>query len=349
LSLGSGRGANLLGTALVAFATSASALANDQLRVRLSSEAPRAWATLEEFSAKLSGTIEIVGKSEEQPGPGEPNGFGKRDRIKFLRNGNWTLMETHHEFYRGGSKPAETRQWVSGMNSRYGFGLSRQGDEEKWVLAKVTPAAQISEYDYLGFIEHVMVHLRSRTVSPEKLGDYLRRDNLRIREVAGLSRAGKNLVQVKYVIDTSLPSGVPRNPRVSFDEASKPMIVTGELLLDPERYWSVQESRTDSPGNKIRDIFDYNEIDGLPVLRRHEFRSQSPGSSVWYVETADYKDMTKRDTPEYEFSVSAYGLPEIDPAIKRPTPVWVWCLIGAGVTGIMAFATRWYARRRAVA
>jgi hypothetical protein len=321
------------------------------LDVRFRAEAPLAWSALDDFNAKLTGIVDVLAKGEGQAGPGDPDGKGRKQRIRFIRNSNWTLLESRLELYLGGIGPAQIREGVHGMNSRYEFSLSRKTPEEAWTLVNVGPAKPIVEYDFTFFAEFIAVHLRRNPANPEKLADYLfRRRNLQIREVSKFSKEGRELVRVGYVLDTSLPSGRAPNPRLPPDlEKNHIELIEGEMLFDPERMWVLQESKAESTIAKTRELFEYGELKGYPVLRSYEHRSWNQGWDSWGIITADYKDVKMRETPEYEFAVSAYGLPEIDPTIKRPWPIWIWSLVGAGVIGVLAFGTRWYARRRAAA
>jgi hypothetical protein len=334
--------------------TSASGQARDQnLEKRLREEVPRAWAALEEFSAGLTGTVEAVGKGEGSPGPGEPDGMGVRWHVRFLRNKNWTLIQACREQYLGkGEAPTEVREWVRGMNSRYGFWLGRDPRGERWSLRNVTPAGPVDEFLFKPLAELVMPHLRrNSTANPERIADYLfKRRNLQIREVSGVARDGKKLVRVKYTVDGSVLSGVPPNPHLPGFEKPAAVVLHEEMLLDPDRYWVIRETKSDWDEAKDREVMEYAEVDGFPVLRRHEYRHWDKRSGpIWGMTTAVYKDVQRRNVPEWEFSVSAFGLPEIDPAVERPTPLWVWCLAGSVLAGGVAFAARRYARRQAVA
>ncbi|MFL5338621.1 MAG: hypothetical protein ACJ8F7_00505, partial [Gemmataceae bacterium] len=47
-----------------------------------------------------------------------------------------------------------------------------------------------------------------------------------------------------------------------------------------------------------------------------------------------------------DFTLAKYGLPEpVGATWKKPTPTYVWLLIGAGAFAALAFGLRWLGRR----
>jgi hypothetical protein len=77
-----------------------------------------------------------------------------------------------------------------------------------------------------------------------------------------------------------------------------------------------------------------------------ESRSSNLPQNEWRVTEVVYKNWVREEIPQHRFAVSAYGLPEIDPEIKRPWPMWLWCVMVAAVAVAAMCLFRWLARRR---
>lgn len=308
----------------------------DGHETRWRTEAPPAWAAWEKFLANVSCSIDVVAKSPNKAGPGETGGHGVKERYRVLRNGNWTLVERENETFRLGKAPTFTST-VRGKNSRYSFHLSRRTLDDRYQLTHVGDAGPLVDNEFLGLGEYYYAGIR---IPPHQLRDWFALPAVQVQMVSRVPIGDSAVFQVVYRYE---------NPRES--------VHTGTIRFDPDNHWVINEMAvvfTDRLGRsgKSHCQIEYGEkIKGFAVPKRFT-KTQSYDhipieySTIW---VAEFTDFEAGNIPEYKFAVSAYGLPEIDPAIKRPWPVWIWCLIGAGVLGALAFATRWYARRRAAA
>jgi hypothetical protein len=84
------------------------------------------------------------------------------------------------------------------------------------------------------------------------------------------------------------------------------------------------------------------------LFGRERMENRPPGVAEWDEKLILFSDFKREEIPEYEFSVGAYGLPEIDPALARPR-WWLWTFVVAGVALAGAVLLRRRARQAAAA
>jgi len=304
---------------------------------RLLSEAPSKWAALEQYYSKLEVSYRkiITAPSEGKPLPLTFQGTIYCDT---RQNGEMMVCTDHHVGKDGKGKQRDTTN-VRGVNSRYTFTLGKTAsDAESFVLINFQPVSDQArqkvrgsggnEYDMAFKVQFV------------RLIDLLK-DPLFTFDVHAVQRNGKELVQLEY--DRQL---VKQNQQGS---AHKKVIGTehGTILLDPERCWSIQEHHFENPDWKGNSFLEYGEErDGFPIIHRckHTATHKQLGTRLTIYE---FDKFIHRDIPESEFTLSAFGLPEMQvPGEQKPRTLWRW-LIGIGlILGMLAVLLRIYVKKR---
>jgi hypothetical protein len=306
------------------------------ITARWKTEAPRAWAAIDDYMSRVSCTIEVSTRSNTKHPPGHPRGGCERERFRCSRNGDWILVEFRQEQFRGQAfeEVARTKfsEKVYGMNSRYAFQIARHEPEDKFVLAHLGPAGPVVEGQFPGLAKYLLRHVRSPA---HRIVEWLANPSISIRELEPDERAGKVWVRLRFHYH---------------DRTGQYCDSEGEIWFDPSRSWTVQEARVTSATqvNELRIDF-MDSSDGFPIPVRLVSRLRSPDmpEGEWSISEAIYRDFKRVELPEHQFAVSAYGLPEIDPAIKRPWPVWLWCILLSVVAALAMLLFRWFARRKA--
>jgi hypothetical protein len=119
--------------------------------------------------------------------------------------------------------------------------------------------------------------------------------------------------------------------------------------LDPSNYWCIRDADL-----KYSNLWTRTEVqmgppvDGYPIPSKYNITIAPAGlmRPDWTLFEINVKNAAVDRPPEHRFAVSAYGLPEIDPAIKQPWPMWLWCVMVAAVAVAAMCLFRWLARRR---
>jgi hypothetical protein len=126
----------------------------------------------------------------------------------------------------------------------------------------------------------------------------------------------------------------------------------GWLAFYPDRCWALREysfGAKDPNKTRIRARLDYaGDKDGVPLLKRAEYWYESgpPPRKRSLVQTFEVTELVPGPVPEKEFSLAAFGLPDIEQAAPSGLPYLVVFLgILTLVAGILL--RRWLVARRA--
>lgn len=135
----------------------------------------------------------------------------------------------------------------------------------------------------------------------------------------------------------------------------------GSLFLDPSRSWCVRRSQLSSTSTRKgepllesayeREFETVDHPSGFPLIktcisRDNQYPYKTKKRLVSTTRT-DYEWEVNNSVPDSEFTLSAFGLPEPGGAelVKKPMPIYLWILIGAGVCAVLALGFRYLARR----
>ncbi len=305
----------------------------DGWKDRLLSEAPPKWAALERFYSKMEVSFrEIVTVPPEDPFR-IPGSFLGTTTCDTRQSGELYVAVIRSSGQRGEEKVESTV--VRGVNSRYGFQLGKTApDAKQFILVKMEPASDEMRGKLWGDAGRHFLY--AFTVLGVRLSDLIKYPGFTIKEVRGVQYNGKEMVQLTY------DRQYPPEAKVSGPEQ-------GTVILDPEQYWCVQEFRYDNPLRKGVETVEYaGAIDGFHIIQRctHKTTNKQYGSLIF---TMEYDKVTPRDIPESEFTLSAFGLPDIPlPSEQKPPTLWRW-LIGIGIgLGAIAFLFRRLWKRRQI-
>lgn len=228
------------------------------------------------------------------------------------------------------------------VNAKYAFELHRSPGKS-WVLAKFHDLAKgpLPKGFRLGEDNDQVARMATPYYLDDGrwLPDLLRREDFTIQQIEATNGPTGKRYTVKYEFR---------------DPDRREMVHSGSFTINPENRWIIEgyDHRSTIKGITRRSIRanEFTFVDGLPLLKKSvtTVSSDMPRAAGIVRETVSTTLFTKEQADEYEFTLSAFGLPE-PPGVdwKRPTPRYVWLLVATGVLGAMAIALRMLARRRA--
>ena len=160
---------------------------------------------------------------------------------------------------------------------------------------------------------------------------------------------------VDGIEEESVQSGAGR--RVTFHRAQSGsaktgQIVSGWLLVNPDRGWVLEKYHVVVELSKRRDTYDCT-IDYRPdekigyAPNRMEVVFENPTGGIRSVSVTEFKSFVEGGVPEREFSLAAFGLPEVDPLggrryFSRST---YWLLGAAFAALVVAVSLKFLASR----
>jgi hypothetical protein len=303
---------------------------------RLLSEAPPKWAALEQYYAKMEMSCRTILTET-------PKGLGGVPDVVYSdirKNGEW-MVSTQRRVGKNLDGKRTDDLSVNGVNSRYAFTLGKAApDAESFILANFEPASDIARQKVHGRGERSFSAVfEVDTWDCVPLSKFIKAPSVTITDVRGLNRGGRVLVQLNFERQQEWIN----NLRVT---------VHGAVVLDPEHCWCVRECHAEfpdsMPASKTDNILEYgDDVDGFPILRREQHTVTYRDGKGRLVTTTEFDKLVHRDIPESEFSLSAFGLPEVQvPGDQKPRTLWRW-LIGIGAAlGVLAILFRAYAKRR---
>ena len=267
--------------------------------------------------------------------------------VKHIRKNNANLRaETRSIFTapdstkRGGEGSADA---VEMINSRYYCRLSRPAGTADWLIAGDTilrddPSTAVEFARIAAAISRpqAVSHLTLGGLTPvhEMLGDALFS-----LKALGPSPSNPGCSRLDYVTKTAAPQGI---------------VTTGWMDLDPAAGWTVREhSLVTTAGQTVITSTHHFTVrggdTGVPelVAEKSTIKRTTGGVDRGYIDRyVTYQFTPAVDSPEREFTLSAYGLPEpVGIVWDRPTPRWVWLLAGAAGLALVAVLFRFLARR----
>ena len=303
---------------------------------RLLAEAPPKWAALEKYYSKLEVSFRSNYTTKPKPPPLFP------DSVSFDIRKNGDMMVSTQR--RLGTFPDGKRMDdldVNGVNSRYAFTLGKTSpDAESFLLANFQPASDEARENVHGCGEHqfgIVFEVNSWDCIP--LAKFIKDPFVTITDVRGVRRGEREMAQLSYERQMEKPNGSKGKEH-------------GTVVLDPDHFWCVRESHSELPDfmpvHKIDHFLEYGEdVDGFPILRREQDTTTYKDGEGTLATTTEFDKLVHRDIPENEFTLSAFGLPEMQlPGEQNPPTLWRW-LVGIGIAlGVLAILLRVYVKKR---
>jgi hypothetical protein len=323
--------------AVVLMSMSAGEAAAADWKERLLSEAPPKWSALEQYYSKMDVAYRTT--VVRTPGTRPPGAFEGTDYVETRQNGG-IIVNTRHRVGKTADGKRLDDLRVDGVNSRYAFQLGKTGPEaDKFLLVNFEPTndkARSKVRGKIGFDEPFNpVGIRLVSMINDPL--------VTIKDVRSVPRKGREWVQVEYHRQLATSD---RNQPAQKEKAVE--IEHVRMILDPERYWSVQEYHFDDPEWKGELLLEYgDDVDGFPILRRSKYTNSSKKGLSGFIITYEFEKLVHREIPESEFTLSAFDLPELQlPGEQKPQTLWRW-LLGIGIAlGVLAVLLRVYVKKR---
>ncbi len=232
-------------------------------------------------------------------------------------------------------------EFVTCFNARYGFRLAKGKGQSALAVKSVDPDREEEVSDafrflmpYLGAPYSVM-HLR--------LPRYVSLPTFRIVDVSPVSSGGNRLVRITF--DLSLRVN-EKNTSGGYE---------GWFVVSPDERWVVREYEYRPKKGKVKwtgSVEYQGGSDDYPFLKRVTTKSALLDGTDSVTETYDFREFRFAEVPENEFTLSAFGMPELlDPpggekagsasgrpsgttpsaAVSRTSNAWVWYVaIGFG-------------------
>jgi hypothetical protein len=235
------------------------------------------------------------------------------------------------------------REWVSGINPRYGFELRRRPPQGQWAVAQV----DVDLSDGVSFTSgsppsEAVAHWSTCPVTFALILGASRVNvqdpGFTVKRVTPLVRDGRDWAKVEF--DYRAQGGDPRVP--SFG---------GWVLYDPQRSWVIREldvqmQWTAELKAALAVTYEYEEArDGFPIPKRviQKYTKLFTKPPDRFENTFAF-DLKEADVPESEFTLSAFGFPEPG-GLRRPRRWYLWAAIIGVVCLSLAALLHWRARR----
>ena len=156
--------------------------------------------------------------------------------------------------------------------------------------------------------------------------EYVNSPLFRLTSAETVDVDGHDCIEVKF--EMKYPSDIPPG--------------LGTVVLDPDLGWAIRREELGGgimPGLATSHEVEYEEIrNGLPIPSVVKENGTGQGVRLWKV-----KEFTFESTPDEQFTLEYYGIPDPDageeaPAIERRGTNWLVWIIGAGVVGLILAA-----------
>jgi hypothetical protein len=288
--------AGLVLVLLVCLAARGEQAAKEDWARRFRDEAPKKWQEYLALARHLQGKVssswmDFAGNEETQRTLYE---------CKQSDTGAWISVDR--------LSPVQPRSsYVVGINPTYQFKLVRQDLDSSWMIGSVgPPAAKRDDLDPRSVRTQVLDALcPGLKLDLSWLPQMARMPQFRVRSIKPVENDARNMVRVDFDFD----------PPESFKQYTR----GGYMILDPERYWLVQEyevSADDREGGKGKlsgKISYLNKPGHAPLPERQEAHRTGVNSDSRRVDfmSVRYYLLRWRDrVPDEDFTLSAFRLPE---------------------------------------
>jgi hypothetical protein len=267
----------------------------------------------------------------------------------FLIQGSWRLdiSKTNPKKLQGDRSYLRSRlpsETVIGINSKYTFELVRRTPDGPYLVKYCGKrSGSISKDIEDKYCQSIFAPF---SINFKTLPEWIKTEGFRIESVAPVNIGGRTYANVKVRYTTT------KDTKENGDAG-----LSGELLLDPERYWCVYKANYimhfRREGKQYErpyqlDIEYGPTMDGMPVPRvvTHTYKFPQTNS----VERWTITKVARRAAGEHEFTLSAFGLPEImeDAPAQPKSRLWVWLLVLGLLTALAAVVVYWRSRRATI-
>ena len=287
----------VLGLAFVCRAVQAEA----DLLERFRSEAPRAWSRMEQLAKHIDMQVERTATT-------------KRGRLKTVWAVKWNddnLAGIGKDVFTPATGDGEPtyRELAFCRNSKYAFELRKDAPDQTWFVDNYSQNLREADNNMLHQIRLPAIPLFALVVFGKFLPDWYREETFSIKHVDWDEQPSRRRVAVKF--EYQWPAG--KTHKYAYWPRS------GTLFLRPDLLWSIEEFQVEmvddvdsskkefhwSQENALKEL-----SDGFPavVMATQSANSVTEGR----VETTwTFTRFEQTVVPERQFTLSAFGLPEI--------------------------------------
>ena len=325
--------------AFIPLAVNFSAFAQDDLLKRLQTEGAKGWNQLRSDWGRIECSGRFSGSS------------GTTEDCKIKANDQMFVCE-EAKYGKDGSFQSTK---ASGCNSRYSFGLTKNQERSGWLLQYV------SEQDLKTLTGKYHPRYIARNVGfaavfelawntgglkfPEAFSD----ERFSVEKVTNVDFDGSKCVRLDY-------SYTPA--KVSIEvvrDQELPQHTSGFAIYDPSLNWAIRQSevshsQAQGPPLVARVTMSYQRGKGEVCFPKFAEVTIHPGSKLEERDSFEVKTIERREIPESEFTLSAFGLPEPEGVMwakPRKSRTWLWLAGAAGVSALIAIGFSRLRRRRA--
>jgi hypothetical protein len=328
----------------------------DDWRNRLLTDAPAKWAALADFYTHLEGKVTLSGEALKLNGIEQKAGAKLIRRVEFRLNGKMGLRVTFPLEAEKSDRPGIAESHVKGINSRYAFKINRPTATKPYAVTYYGPP--LADFYTMELVQTDMaVHLMRGPycLSGGSLDEFIKLPGMRIDKVSLVEGTTPELVRMEFSrsyheIDRTDNKG-RELPQTSF--------FRGWIDFEPNNYWCIRQYQNEWPGagyqkrgHNDNTVIEYGKpIDGFPVVQRITSLLYNDDHSTESKQLCEFQDIVHRMIPEKEFTLSAFGVAEIDPelGIASGTSLWPWFLLITLLLALAAFGFAKLAKRRAAA
>ncbi len=173
----------------------------------------------------------------------------------------------------------------------------------------------------------------------QPLSHIISSDRLSIRRISEVRQDDENCLKVEVQFKMGMWKIAGGRPSPDYD---------GWILVSPEKKWVVREYELGHSLQVLRGHVEYGgPQDGFPVPKRVVIRGFPRGSGEPnYIESATFEDLRFVEVPDSEFTLAAFGLPELGqpgPSRSRYANRTVIWLLGAALASlVVAIVLKYY-------
>jgi hypothetical protein len=304
---------------------------NQALRERFLRESPEKWRQYLAAAARLQGTDEFITHETEK---GKDTRVSRQGVDEVKQCGDWSYLKWVELAPVPKGIPVATGQLV---NSKYTAVVRQKVKDGGWLLEDLNlvsrnDGGRPAKADQLGRM--ALNSLASLLwVERQMLPDVVRNPTFSLKGVAPADKDPK-LVRIAFSVN---------RPPVDWKDAPREAPrMQGWLILDPNHHWIITEGQLN--------LVYLGEIPG-DLKFRSEFREGRDGAAIptrmikhLFLPEVERKEeeehrfslVAQDAVPEFEFSLSTFGLPEpVGVTFPRPTPWYLW-FAGGGIGSLIA-------------
>jgi hypothetical protein len=321
------------------------------LRSRVLRELPEALRALEEHFSKAVGSVNYSLK----------NRIGKRrssdtaGKFTFAsRRPYWARVTSHRTKAAKSSGPSPegktvpevpaslTQDVVYCHNKDYSFELTKSEADAQYVIRSfdksvngVPPRGSTVQID--GWLYEYLDAPFSFSAVYQPLSRVISSDRFSIQRISEVRQDGENCLKLEIRLEEGMWKIATGEPSPQYD---------GWILVAPEKKWALREYELGPSTLALRGHVEYGDIeDGFPVPKRVVIEAMDPRSrEPYYIHEFTFEDLRLVDTPDREFTLAAFGLPELaQPGSSRHgSRIALWWLGAALASLVAAIVLKYY-------